>query len=33
MESLWTRDCVCHGTRFSEDGELLDNPENDDLKK
>lgn len=29
-EHSW--DCPCHGSRFSEDGELLDNPATDDLK-
>ncbi len=28
-ERSW--DCPCHGSRFSEDGELLDNPSTDDL--
>lgn len=28
-EHSW--DCPCHGSRFSEDGTLLDNPANDDL--
>lgn len=30
-EHSW--DCPCHGSRFAKDGELLDNPANDDLKK
>ncbi len=30
-EHSW--DCPCHGSRFAEDGELLDNPSNGDLKK
>lgn len=29
-EHSW--DCPCHGSRFSEDGKLLDNPANGDLK-
>ena len=29
-ERSW--DCPCHGSRFDEDGTLLDNPANDDLK-
>lgn len=29
-EQSW--DCPCHGSRFSEDGKLLDNPANGDLK-
>lgn len=29
-ERTW--DCACHGSRFTEDGELLDNPATDDLK-
>lgn len=29
-EHSW--DCPCHGSRFSEDGELIDNPASDDLK-
>lgn len=30
-ERSW--DCPCHGSRFSESGEVLDNPANGDLKK
>ena len=30
-EHSW--DCACHGSRFSENGEVLDNPANGDLKK
>lgn len=30
-EHSW--DCPCHGSRFSENGEVLDNPANGDLKK
>ena len=30
-ERSW--DCSCHGSRFSEDGKLLDNPANGDLKR
>ncbi len=30
-EHSW--DCPCHGSRFSENGELIDNPATDDLKK
>lgn len=30
-EHSW--DCPCHGSRFAEDGTLLDNPANDNLKK
>ncbi len=30
-EHSW--DCPCHGSRFSEEGHLLDNPANGDLKK
>ncbi|MGN0688908.1 MAG: FAD-dependent oxidoreductase, partial [Oscillospiraceae bacterium] len=30
-EHSW--DCACHGSRFSEDGKVLDNPSNGDLKK
>ena len=30
-EHTW--DCPCHGSRFSQDGILLENPANDDLKK
>ena len=29
-EHSW--DCPCHGSRFTEDGKLLDNPANGDLK-
>ena len=29
-EHTW--DCPCHGSRFSKDGKLLDNPANGDLK-
>ena len=29
-EHSW--DCPCHGSRFSENGKVLDNPENGDLK-
>ncbi len=31
VEHSW--DCPCHGSRFSQDGKLLDNPANGDLKK
>lgn len=31
QERTW--DCPCHGSRFTEDGHLLDNPATDDLKK
>lgn len=31
QEHSW--DCVCHGSRFSKDGEVLNNPANGDLKK
>jgi len=30
-ERSW--DCACHGSRFSEEGKVLDNPANGDLKK
>ena len=30
-EHSW--DCPCHGSRFSENGKLLDNPANGDLNK
>ena len=30
-EHSW--DCPCHGSRFGENGELIDNPATDDLKK
>lgn len=30
-EHSW--DCPCHGSRFTENGELIDNPATDDLKK
>ena len=30
-EHSW--DCPCHGSRFTEDGQLIDNPATDDLKK
>ena len=30
-EHSW--DCPCHGSRFSQDGELIDNPATDDLKR
>ncbi|MGN0345428.1 MAG: Rieske 2Fe-2S domain-containing protein [Lachnospiraceae bacterium] len=29
-EHTW--DCPCHGSRFEEDGSLIDNPANGDLK-
>lgn len=29
-EHSW--DCPCHGSRFAEDGKLLDNPANGDVK-
>lgn len=29
-EHSW--DCSCHGSRFDEDGRLLNNPATDDLK-
>lgn len=31
QEHSW--DCACHGSRFSEDGKVLDNPANGDLGK
>ncbi len=31
QEHTW--DCPCHGSRFGEDGELIDNPAADDLKR
>ena len=31
QERSW--DCPCHGSRFGEDGKLLDNPATGDLKK
>ena len=31
QEHSW--DCPCHGSRFSEDGKLLDNPATGDLPK
>ena len=31
LEHSW--DCPCHGSRFTNDGRLLDNPATDDLKK
>ncbi|MGN1348897.1 MAG: Rieske 2Fe-2S domain-containing protein, partial [Acutalibacteraceae bacterium] len=30
-EHSW--DCPCHGSRFNEEGELIDNPATDDMKK
>ena len=30
-ERTW--DCPCHGSRFTHDGQLIDNPSTDDLKK
>ena len=30
-EQTW--DCPCHGSRFDEEGKVLDNPANGDLKK
>lgn len=30
QERSW--DCLCHGSRFTEDGKLIDNPSSDDLK-
>ena len=30
-EHTW--DCLCHGSRFAEDGKLIENPATDDLKK
>lgn len=31
-EAEHTWDCPCHGSRFTEDGQLIDNPATDDLK-
>ena len=31
VERSW--DCPCHGSRFTEDGKLIDNPATGDLKK
>ena len=31
VEHSW--DCPCHGSRFTKDGELIDNPAADDMKK
>lgn len=31
VERTW--DCPCHGSRFTHDGQLIDNPSTDDLKK
>ena len=31
VEHSW--DCPCHGSRFTEDGHLIDNPATGDLKK
>lgn len=31
QEHSW--DCSCHGSRFTEDGELIENPATDDMKK
>lgn len=31
VEHSW--DCPCHGSRFTKDGELIDNPATDDMKK
>ena len=31
VERTW--DCPCHGSRFTHDGQLIDNPATDDLKK
>ena len=31
QEHSW--DCPCHGSRFTEDGKLIDNPATGDLKK
>ena len=30
-EHSW--DCPCHGSRFTHDGQLIDNPSTDDLKR
>ena len=31
QEHSW--DCPCHGSRFGEDGRLIDNPSTDDLRQ
>ena len=31
QEHSW--DCPCHGSRFGEDGQLIDNPSTDDLQQ
>ena len=31
QEHSW--DCPCHGSRFGEDGQLIDNPSTDDLRR